>query len=49
MRLLEQNPDAHEILVERVLPLREAEKNGGYEAFFAQFNGQLAAAGHGGV
>jgi uncharacterized oxidoreductase len=43
MRGLEQNPDAHEILVERVLPLRDAEKSGGYEAFFTQFNSRMAA------
>ncbi len=46
--LLEADPDAHEILTQRVLPLRRAEASGGYDAFFAQFNGMMEAAGHGG-
>lgn len=39
MHLLETTPDATEILVERVKPLRYAEVNGGYEAFFNTLNG----------
>jgi uncharacterized oxidoreductase len=45
--LLERDPDADEILVERVLPMREAERRGGYDEFFAQFNAMMEAAGHG--
>ncbi len=41
--LLERNPDAPEILVERVLPLREAELRGGYDEFFIQFNTMMEA------
>jgi uncharacterized oxidoreductase len=44
MNLLRTSPDATEILVERVKPLRFAEANGGYEAFFKKFN--EAAATH---
>ncbi|WP_293909934.1 SDR family oxidoreductase [Deinococcus sp.] len=40
MHLLETQPDAAEILVERVKPLRFAEANGGYDAFFQQLNGE---------
>jgi len=43
---LEADPDAPEILVERVLPLREAERRGGYDALFAQFNTMMETAGH---
>jgi uncharacterized oxidoreductase len=43
MHLIETQPDAHEILVERVKPLRFAEANGGFEAFFKQFNDQMTA------
>jgi uncharacterized oxidoreductase len=46
--LLERHPDAPEILVERVLPLREAERRGGYDEMFTQFNAMMEAAGHGG-
>ncbi|WP_036143158.1 SDR family oxidoreductase [Luteibacter sp. 9135] len=42
MRLIESQPDAHEILVERVKPLRFAEASGNFEAFFQQFNDQMA-------
>ncbi len=42
MQLLESTPDAHEILVERVKPLRFAEANGGYAGFFKQFNDNVA-------
>ncbi len=44
MHLIESQPDAAEICVERVKPLRFAEKNGDYDAFFHKFN--LAMAGH---
>jgi uncharacterized oxidoreductase len=43
--ILKTSPDATEICVERVKPLRFAEANGGYEAFFKRFN-DTAAAGH---
>jgi uncharacterized oxidoreductase len=46
--LMERNPDAPEILVERVLPLREAERGGGYDDFFIQFNTMMESAGHSG-
>lgn len=42
MRLLESSPDAKEICVERVKPLRSAEANGGYEAFFERFNAAMS-------
>jgi uncharacterized oxidoreductase len=48
MDLLERGPDAHEILVERVLPLRHAERGGDYDGRFAEFNGLMEAAAHGG-
>lgn len=38
MALIARNPDGGEILVERVKPLRNAERGGNYEAFFRQFN-----------
>jgi len=44
--LLERHPDAAEILVERVLPLREAERRGGYDEFFTQFNTMMESPGH---
>jgi uncharacterized oxidoreductase len=43
--LLERNPDAPEILVERVLPLREAERRGGYDEIFNQFNTMMDSGG----
>lgn len=43
--LIARNPDAPEILVERVLPLREAERRGGYDEFFKQFNTMMEPAG----
>jgi uncharacterized oxidoreductase len=43
MRILKTSPDADEILVERVKPLRFAEANGGYNTFFKQFNDSAAA------
>jgi uncharacterized oxidoreductase len=44
MHLLKANPDATEIYVERVKALRFAEANGGYDAFFKNFNDTLKAA-----
>ena len=44
MHLLETQPDAAEILVERVKPLRFAEREGNYDAFYSQFNGAMAKA-----
>lgn len=43
MQLIEHSPEATEILVERVKPLRFAEANGGYDAFFRQFNDAMAS------
>lgn len=42
--IFQNSPDAEEILVERVKPLRFAEVNGGYTGFFKHFNDQMAAA-----
>jgi uncharacterized oxidoreductase len=44
MRLLAAKPELAEICVERVKPLRFAEMNGGYDAFFAKFNDAMTAA-----
>lgn len=44
MNIIKTSPDATEICVERVKPLRFAEASGGYDAFFKQFNDSLAAA-----
>ena len=38
MNILGTSPEVTEVLVERVKPLRFAEANGGYDAFFKQFN-----------
>jgi uncharacterized oxidoreductase len=38
MNILTNSPEAAEVCVERVKPLRFAEINGGYDAFFANFN-----------
>jgi uncharacterized oxidoreductase len=38
MQILKNSPDAAEICVQRVLPLRNAEASGKYDAFFRQFN-----------
>ena len=47
MNILRTSPDATEICVERVKTLRFAEANGGYDAFFKNFNNAMtAAAGH---
>jgi uncharacterized oxidoreductase len=44
MNILKTSPGATEICVERVKPLRFAEPNGGYDAFFKNFNDRIAAA-----
>jgi uncharacterized oxidoreductase len=44
MDILKTSPDAAEICVERVKPLRFAEANGGYNAFFQKFNEATTAA-----
>ncbi len=44
MRLLETQPDATEICVERVKAQRFAAENGGYDAFFKQLNDMMTAA-----
>jgi len=48
INLIKTQPDATEILVERVKPLRFAEQNGPekYAAFFKQFNDAMAADPH---
>jgi uncharacterized oxidoreductase len=46
MKILKEQPEAKEILVERVLPLRYAEKNGDFEKAFLGFNDAMAAGGH---
>ena len=42
MNILKTSPDATEILVERVKPLRFAEKSGNYDAFVKNFNDTVA-------
>ena len=44
MQLLTDHPDATEICVERVKPLRFAAENGGYDGFFKQLNDSMTAA-----
>ncbi len=44
MKLLRENPDAPEILVNRVKPQRFAEKSGQYDEFFKKMNDMLTAA-----
>jgi len=50
MNIIQNTPDVTEVCVERVKPLRFAEKSGNYEAFFKNFNDTMtaaaAAAGH---
>ncbi|MGB9418996.1 MAG: SDR family NAD(P)-dependent oxidoreductase [Acidobacteriaceae bacterium] len=46
MKILKEQPDATEICVERVYPLRFAEKNGDFDKAFQGFNNALAAAPH---
>jgi uncharacterized oxidoreductase len=43
MNILRSSPDAAEICVERVKPLRFAEASGGYDAFFKKFNDAMSA------
>jgi uncharacterized oxidoreductase len=43
MNLLKTSPEATEICVERVKPLRFAERNGNYDAFFKNFNNAMIA------
>ncbi len=44
MKILKSSPEATEICVERVKPLRFAEASGGYEAFFKKLNDEIALA-----
>jgi len=44
MGLIESQPDAVEICVERVKSQRGAPSSGGYSAFFKQFNDAMLAA-----
>jgi uncharacterized oxidoreductase len=46
MSILKNSPDAPEICVERVKPLRFAERGSDYEAFFTRFNDAITAASH---
>lgn len=43
MKILKEQPQAKEILVERVLPLRNAEKSGNFDQAFQQFNDAMMA------
>jgi uncharacterized oxidoreductase len=47
MKILKTSPEATEICVERVKPLRFAEASGGYDAFFKKFNDMMTAAAAG--
>jgi uncharacterized oxidoreductase len=44
MNLIATQPDAAEILVERVKPQRTAEATGAYEGFFKTMNDRIVAA-----
>jgi uncharacterized oxidoreductase len=44
MDILKSRPDATEICVERVKPLRFAERSGGYDVFFKNFNDSMTPA-----
>jgi uncharacterized oxidoreductase len=46
LKILKEQPDAKEVLVERVLPLRYAEKNGDFDKAFQGFNDAMAAGVH---
>ena len=46
MSILKSSPDATEICVERVKPLRFAERGSDYDAFFTRFNDAVTAASH---
>jgi uncharacterized oxidoreductase len=43
MQILKKSPDVAEICVQRVIPLRNAEANGNYDAFVRQFNERAAS------
>jgi len=43
MSILKNSPDATEICVERVKPMRFAERSGGYDAFFKNLNDSIGA------
>ena len=43
MKILKASPDAAEICVDRVKPLRFAEASGNYDEVFERFNGRIAA------
>jgi uncharacterized oxidoreductase len=43
MKILKEQPQAKEILVERVLPLRNAEKSGNFDEALHQFNDAMMA------
>jgi uncharacterized oxidoreductase len=43
MKILKSSPNATEVCVERVKPLRFAERNGNYDSFFTRFNDSVAA------
>jgi uncharacterized oxidoreductase len=47
MKILKTSPEATEICVERVKPLRFAEASGGYDAFCKKFNDTMSAAAAG--
>jgi uncharacterized oxidoreductase len=47
MTILKSSPDATEICVDRVKPLRFAEASGGYDAFCKKFNDTMSAAAAG--
>jgi len=47
MKILKSSPEATEICVERVKPMRFAEASGGYDAFYKKFNDMRAAAAAG--
>jgi uncharacterized oxidoreductase len=46
MNILKTSPEAVEICVDRVQPLRFAEAKGGYDVFFKHFNDAIAAQSH---
>jgi uncharacterized oxidoreductase len=43
MKILKTSPNATEICVDRVKPLRFAEASGNYDQVFITFNGRIAA------
>jgi len=47
MNIVKSAPEATEICVERVKPLRFAEAGGGYDAFYKKFNDTMTAAAAG--